>query len=150
VRREVREVIADWLLLAGVAGLLVSLFLPWSHQFSSAFRAYWGPTGALRGVPRDPTAWQVYSMADVVLAVVAVALLVVALVGGRARRLLALGGAAVALGFAIHASAVPPTNGAGVLAGPVADAPAAGAGETVAIAGLAVAILGLGVSFTAD
>jgi hypothetical protein len=150
VRREVREVIADWLLLAGALSLLVSLFLPWSHQLSRAFLAQWGPTGALRGIPRSPTAWQVYSMADVALAVLAVALLGVALIGGRARRLVVLAAAAVALAFVIHAGAVPPTLGVAGLNGPVSDAPAAGAGETVALAALAVAIAGLALSFTAD
>jgi hypothetical protein len=143
-------VIADWLLLAGAVGLLVSLFLPWSHQFSRAFLAHWGPTGTLRGIPRNPTAWQVYSMVDVALAVLAVALVGVALIGGRMKRLIVLAASAVALAFVIHASGVPPTHGVAGLSGPVANAPASGPGETMAIAGLSVALVALAISFTAD
>jgi hypothetical protein len=150
VRREVREVIADWLLLAGALALIVALFLPWSHQFSRAFLAQWGPTGALRGIPRSPTAWQVYSMGDVALAALAVALLVVALIGGRTRRVVVLAATAVALAFVVHAAAVPPTLGAEGLNGPVSNSPGSGAGETVALAALAVTLAGLLLSFTAD
>jgi hypothetical protein len=150
VRREVREVIADWLLLFGAVALLVSLFLPWSHQFSHAFLAEWSSTGVLRGIPRDPTAWQVYSVADGALALLVATLLVVALIGGRLRRFAVLLGAAVALAFTVHAASAPPTNGAVLPAGSVANSPRSGAGETVAIAGLAVALAGLALSFTAD
>ena len=142
--------VADWLLLLGALVVLASLFMPWSHQFSRAFLARWGPTGALRGVPRDPTAWQVYSIADVYLALVVAGLLLVALLGGRARRVLVLGAAAVALAFAVHAASVPPTNGAFLPLSPVANHPAAGPGETVATVGLSVAIAALLLSFTAD
>ena len=65
--REQREVIADWLIVAGAVALFASLFLTWSHQFSPAFLAAWGTSDALRGVPHDPTAWQVYASADVLL-----------------------------------------------------------------------------------
>jgi hypothetical protein len=151
VRAEVREVVADWLLLAGAGALLVSLFLPWSHQFSRAFLAQWQPTGALRGVPRDPTAWQVYSTLDIALAAVGAALLGVALHGGRHARVAVLAASALALAFALHALSVPPTSGALLYApGVPADAAVAGAGETVAIAGLGVAIAALLLSFTAD
>jgi hypothetical protein len=127
VRRDLREVIADWLILLGAVALAVSLFLPWSRHGHA-----------------DQTAWQVYSVVDVALAVLAAALAVVALIGGRARRVVVLVAAGVALAFAVHAHATPPTND-------FAGAPAAaGAGETVAIAGLVAAIAGLGLSFTAD
>ena len=142
--------IADWLLLLGAVAVLVSLFLPWSHQFSRAFAAEWGPTGALRGIPRDPTAWQVYSVVDVAFAVLVAGLLWVALLGGRLRRLATLIAAVLALAFALHARSAPPTRGALLYPTAVADAPRPGPGETVAIAGLATAIGALLLSFTAE
>ena len=54
--RERRETVADWLMVLGGVGLLGSLFLTWSHQFSPAFLAKWGAADQLRGVPHDPTA----------------------------------------------------------------------------------------------
>jgi hypothetical protein len=154
VRREQREVVADWLVIVGAIGLLASLFLTWSHQFSRAFLAEWGSSPQLQGVPHDPTAWQVYSTVDVVLAVLAVALVLVALRGGPRVRFVALIFAAGALAFTIHALSVPPTNGATIFdpsTGAYApDSPASGAGEVVAVVGLGVAMLGLAVSFTAD
>jgi hypothetical protein len=150
LRREVREVIADWLLLFGAVGLLVALFLPWSHQFSRGFLAEWSSTGALRGVPRDPTAWQVYSVADVGLALVAAGLLLVALVGGRVRRLGVLVAVAVALAFVVHAAGSAPTSGATPGMSRVANSPQPGPGETVAIAALAVGLGALVLSFTAE
>ena len=80
--REQREVTADLLVVVGALGLFASLFLAWSHQFSPAFLAEWGTSAQLQGIPHDPTAWQVYSTVDVVLAVLAVALVAVALRGG--------------------------------------------------------------------
>ncbi len=148
--------LADWLIVLGALGLLVSLFLTWSHQFSAPFLAQWGTSDQLRGVPHDPTAWQVYSVADVILALVAAALLAVALAGGRVARLGAALTAAIALGFTLHALSTPPTNGANIfdpsLSVPkyVSSSPSAGFGETVAIAALIVAIMGLVLSFTAD
>ena len=150
MRRELREVIADWLLLFGAVALLVSLFLPWSHQFSAAFLAQWGPTGALRGLPRDPTAWQIYSVVDVGFAVLVAGLLLVALIGGRVRRLLVFAASLVALAFTVHAESVPPTKGALLFAAGVTNAPRAAAGETVAIAALSAVIIALGLSFTAE
>ncbi len=154
--KEVREVIADWLMLIGAVALFASLFLVWSHQFSPAFLAQFGTVDSLRGVPHDPTAWQVYSAADVVLALLAVGIVVVALIGGRAVRLAALGAAGIAFAFVLHAAGTAPTNGANVF-NPALSVPqyvstgaTSGAGETVAIAALAVAILGLLLSFTTD
>ena len=69
------------MVIVGSVGLAASLFLAWSHQFSRAFLAEWGSSAQLQGIPHDPTAWQVYSTADVVLAVLAAAL-----VAGRAAR----------------------------------------------------------------
>ena len=142
MRRDIRELTADWLMLLGAVALLVSLFLPWSHQ-------RFPRTAILAGVPLDPTAWQVYSVLDVGLAGLVAALAAVAAIGGRVRRLLVLGAAAVALAFAVHARASPPTNGLAV-PGAVIQPPRPGDGETVAIAGLGVAIAGLALSFTAD
>jgi len=134
--------------------LFLSLFLTWSNQFSSRFLARWGRTSALQGVPRTPTAWQVYSDADVMLALIAVSLLVVSLWGGRARRVglgLAL---SVAMAFTVHAIGTPPTNGAVVFdaaAGTWArNSPSAGAGEWVALVALAGGAVGLALSFTVE
>jgi hypothetical protein len=126
------------LILFGAVGLLVALFLPWSHQLSHG----------LPGVPRSPTAWQVYSVVDVLLALLVGGLLAVALLGGRIARLVVLIAAAVAVAFTAHALSVPPTNGATIV--PPAASPASAAGEVVAISALAVAIAGLALSFTAD
>ena len=151
-----RETIADWLMLISALTLFGSLFLTWSHQFSPAFYAEWGGSSALAGVPRDPTAWQVYSVVDVLLALSAGALLAVALRGGRAPRWLTLLAFVIALAFVLHAASDPPTNGTDLL-GAAAQAPGytpnmprAGAGETVAIAALGLGIAGLVLSLSAD
>jgi hypothetical protein len=130
--RELREVVADWLMLLGAVVLLVALFLPWSHQ------------QPLPGFPSSQTAWQVYSVVDVLLAALAAALLAVALLGGRYARLVVLLAAGVAVAFAIHALSVPPSNGA------TAGSAASGTGEVVAIIALALGIAGLALSFTAE
>jgi hypothetical protein len=133
VRRDLREVIADWLILLGAVALAVSLFLPWSHQHVAG------------GTASDPTAWQVYSIVDGCLAVLAAGLALVAMIGGRVRRLVLVIASGVALAFTIHAHTRPPTNGA------VLEAHASpGAGETVAIVGLGAAVAGLALSFTTD
>ncbi len=156
MRREHREAIADWLIVLGAAALLVSLFLTWSHQFSAGFLSVWGSSTQLQGVPHDPTAWQVYSTADVLLVLLAVALIVVALIGTRAARVLALLGCGVAAAFALHAMSTPPTNGANIFDPALSvpdyypNTPTPGAGETVALAALGVAAAGLLISFTAD
>ena len=97
-----------------------------------------------------------YSAADVLLALLALALLVVALVGGRRSRIGALVASAIALAFALHALSEPPTNGANIF-DPSLSVPAyfptgatAGPGITVAIVALGVALIGLALSFTAD
>ena len=71
-------------MLAGAVTLFVSLFLTWSHQLPRSLLDAFAGAGAIQGVPRDPTAWQVYSVADVLLTVLAAALAVVAL-RGRSR-----------------------------------------------------------------
>lgn len=133
MRRDLREVIADWLILLGAVALAVSLFLPWSHQHVAG------------GTAADPTAWQVYSIVDGCLAVLAAGLALVAMIGGRVRRLVLVIASGVALAFTIHAHTTPPTNGA-----VLETHPSPGAGETVAIVGLGVAVAGLALSFTAD
>jgi hypothetical protein len=145
-------VIADWLIVLGAVVLFASLFLTWSHQFSRPFLAEFGTSELLRGAPRDPTAWQVYSSVDVVLALIAGALFATALVGSRPARIGAMLAVAVALAFIVHALGAPPTNHATVFdpALSVRNYATPGIGETVAIVGLGLALGGLALSFTAD
>jgi hypothetical protein len=150
--KENLEVVADWMLVVGALALFASLFLTWSHQFPPSLNG----VVVLQGVPSDPTAWQVYSAADVVLAVVAASLFAVAMYGTRVIRALAFGMSFATLVFVLHALASPPTNGIGGLTtanvAPDYALPPAGAGigETVALIALALAIVGLATSFTAD
>jgi hypothetical protein len=157
VSKETREALSDWFVVAGALLLFGSLFLTWSHQLSPSFLALFGSYGPLRGVPRDPTAWQVYSAADVCLAVLAAGLFLVALVGSRATRLVSLFAAALGLAFVLHALSSPPTNGAANIFNPANSvpnylplSPGAGLGETVALVALGLAIAGLALSLTAD
>ncbi len=149
-----REVIADWLMLLGAPLLGGSLFLTWSHQFSRGFAARYAATPALAGVPRDPTAWQVYSVVDVLLAALALGLLAAALRGARPARIAALLGLIVALAFTVHALGSPPTKGTDLfdpaLGAITPDHPTAGPGELVALAGIGLGLAGVLVSFTAD
>jgi hypothetical protein len=154
--QENRESLADWLIVTGAVALFGSLFLTWSHQFSPAFLSTFGSSALLSGVPRDPSAWQVYSTADVVLALLAAGLVATALLGTRTWRAVTGAAALIALAFTLHALAAPPTNGANVfnpsLSVPDYASPGAtaGIGETIAIVGLGVALVGLLLSFTAD
>jgi hypothetical protein len=154
--REAREFVADWLTVVAAVLLLVSLFLTWSHQFSPGFLAEFQASVALQGVPHDPTAWQVYSVADVGLALLALALFAVALAGRRWSRVVLLSLLAVALVFTIHALNVPPTNGASIASpaagasGYVANHPSAGPGEVLALVALGTGIAGLALSLTVD
>lgn len=136
------------LILAGAGLLLLSLFLTWSHQLSPGFLAHYGGSDALRGVPRDPDAWQVYSVVDILLALLAVTLGVLARARvGAAIRGWVLAALAIAIAFTLHALAKPPTNGATIFdparRAYAANAPGAGIGETVALIGLLAAALGL-------
>lgn len=151
-----RAVLADWLVLIGALALFVSLFLSWSHQLPPSVLDTFAGAPAIRGVPRDPTAWQVYSVADVLLALLAGALAAVAL-RGRSRWLQALALIAVALGlaFTAHAASSAPTNGLLIIEGSSSPAylphvATAGAGETVALAGLGLAAAGLMLALAAD
>jgi hypothetical protein len=147
---------ADWLMVVGAIALVASLFLPWSHQLSGAVRAQYGASAALQGVPANPTAWQVYSAVDVVLALLAAALLVAALRGGRPARLALMVALAIATAFTLHALSVPPTNGATLFdpsltpPGYTPNPPGAGRGETLALVALGLGLGGLALSFTAD
>ena len=142
--------------MIGAVALLFSEFLTWSHQFSPAFVAQWGSSFQLQGVPHNPTAWQVYSVADVLLALLAVALILIALVGGRSVRIGALVAVAIALAFTLHALSAPPTNGANIFDPSLTvpryapNSPASGAGETVALAALIVSMVGLALTFTTE
>ena len=151
-----RERVGDWLIIAGAVALFGSLFLSWSHQFSPAFLVQWGTSAQLQGLPHDPTAWQVYSAADVLLALLTVALLVAALAGSRAVRVGVIVACGIAIAFTLRALTAPPTNGANIFdpaspsAGYAPNVPTAGVGITVALVGLGLALGGLLVSFTAD
>jgi hypothetical protein len=141
-------------MVAAAALLLVSLFLVWSHQLSPAVIRRYGATGTFDGVPRAPDAWQLYTAADVLMALLAVALLVAALRGNRTLRIVLVAAVAIAIAFVVHAVAVPPTNGANVFDARadayVATGASSGPGETLALVALAVAAAALLVSFTAD
>jgi hypothetical protein len=148
--------VADWLMVAGAMALLASLFLPWSHQLSGTVRAQYGASAALQGVPANPTAWQVYSAVDVILALLAAALLIAALRGGRPARLALMAALAIAAAFTLHALSVPPTNGATLFdpsltpPGYTPNPSGAGRGETLALVALGLGLGGLALSFTAD
>lgn len=141
-----RETGADWLILIAGPLLAISLFLTWSHQFSPAVLARYGSSSALAGIPRDPTAWQVYSAVDVLLGLLAIALVVVALRGGSVARRVLVVALAIALAFTAHASSVPPTEGASLYdaaRGAYVDTGArAGTGETVALVALSLGMAG--------
>ncbi len=154
--KGVRETISDWLMAIAGPLLLGSLFLTWSHQLSPGLRTQYGASAALQGVPVNPTAWQVYSGVDVLLALLAGGLMAVALWGGRARRIALTLALIVALAFVIHAVSVPPTNGA-LLFDPTLTPPAysanpvsSGVGEVLALIALALGAAGVALSFTVD
>lgn len=131
-------------MLLGAAVLVLSLFLVWSHQVPAVLRG----VVALRAVPRDPTGWQVYSVADVCLALVASTLVFVAFLGTRRARVAALVPVGIALAFVVRAMSVPPTNGVGLAF--LTNHARSGTGETVALVALGVGVVGLALSFTAD
>ncbi len=152
--KGIREASGDWLMLLGAPILMGSLFLTWSHQFSRSFLLRYAGSPALAGAPRDPTAWQVYSVADVLLAALAAALLGVALRGNRHARVFLALGLGVALAFTIHALSVPPTHGADIFDASLGryapNSPTAGSGETVGLLGIGLGLAGVLISFTVD
>ena len=136
--------------------LFVSLFLTWSHQLSQDLLNSFAGSAAIQGVPRDPTAWQVYSVADVLLALLAVGLAAVALRGRSLwSHVIALAAVAVALAFVVHAQGFAPTTGV-LFVDPnnpgayVPHTASSGAGELVAIVGLGAAAAGLMLSLGGD
>ncbi len=136
--------------LAGAGGLALALFLPWSHQYDAGFLARVGAANpVLSGVPRSPDAWQLYTFADVLLALLAAALALSSVVALRLPRgrVAWLAGLAIAAAFAVHALAVPPTSGVNVFDAArgdyVSPGASAGPGEWVALAGLILAAGGL-------
>ncbi len=137
-------------LLTGLGAILLlgSLFLTWSHQLSRGELGRFAGA-ALYGVAREPTAFQVYAVADLVLAALAIGIAAAGLLGRRPIRAAALGAALVGLAFVSHAAVSAPTNGvllaqgSGPQARYYADPATAGVGETVAIVGLACAATGL-------
>jgi hypothetical protein len=150
------EPLGDWLILGGAAALFGSLFLPWSHQFSQLLLMQFRGAPILQGVPHDPTAWQVYSVADVLLALVALALVLAAVVGNHAARQVVTVVSVIALIFVIHAVSAPPTTGT-LLFNPALAVPqyaptnpGSAPGETVALLGLLAALAGLALTFWVD
>jgi hypothetical protein len=141
------ERFGDFAILCAGPLLLVSTFLVWSHQFSSAILARYGSSLALQGVPHDPDAWQVYSTVDVLLVVLAIALVGIALAGDRTARWVLLAALAVALAFCVHAASVAPTSGTLIgdpsTGGYVATGASSGLGEVVALAALSLGAAGV-------
>jgi hypothetical protein len=135
---------AEWLQVAGGVLLFAALFLTWSHQYRAAVLDVPGMRAALAGVPRDATAWQVYSAADVLLALLALGFALGVLLR-RSRAIVVVLGL-LATAFVAHAIAAPPTNGVDVVvpggAHYLARAAGAGVGETVAIVALVIAMVG--------
>jgi hypothetical protein len=141
-------------MMAAAVLLLISLFLVWTHQLSAAVVNKYGATGTFDGIPRNPNAWQVYTSADVLLALLSVGLMLAAFRGGRTFRMVLTAAVAIALAFVVHALGTPPTNGASVFdpatRSYVATGAHAGIGVTVALVALAAAAAGLLLSLTAD
>jgi hypothetical protein len=148
-REQSPDAVADWLILIGGAGVFLSLFFTWSHQFSPAIVSAADDSGVLRGVPADPTGWQVYSVADELLALLGVCLVAVALRGSVRVRVVVLLFCVLAVVFVLHALSVPPTNGVLLINGSGGYVPRsarAGVGETVAVVALGASMMGLAVS----
>jgi hypothetical protein len=141
-------------MMAAAVLLLISLFLVWTHQLSAAVVNKYGATGTFDGIPRNPNAWQVYTSADVLLALLSVGLMLAAFRGGRTFRMVLTAAVAIALAFVVHALGTPPTNGASVFdpatRSYVATGAHAGIGVTVALVALGAAAAGLLLSLTAD
>ena len=146
-RRARSERAADFVMVIAGVLLAASTFLVWSHQFSPATLARDGSSLALQGVPHDPDAWQVYSTVDVLLALLAIALVAVALAGDRTARWVLLAALVVAIVFCVHAVTVAPTNGALIgdpaTGGYVDTGATSGVGEVVALAALALGGAGI-------
>ena len=144
---RLREQSGDLAMVLAGPLLVISTFLVWSHQFSAVTLKRYGSSLALQGVPHDPDAWQVYSTVDVLLVVLAIALVAVALAGDRTARWVLLAALAVALAFCVHAVSFAPTNGTLIgdaATGRYADTGASsGVGELVALAALCLGAAGV-------
>jgi hypothetical protein len=130
--------------LTGATLVVISLFLPWSHQLPAAIRHAF-PRAALYGIAAHPTAFQVYAIAGEVLLVAAVVSAVAGLWDQRPLQVAAFLAATVGLAFSAHALASAPT--AGLLLARSGRAyvhvgARAGAGEALALVGFALAFLG--------
>jgi hypothetical protein len=151
-----RARLSGTMLLIAAAALAAALFLPWSHQFSATILTRYGHSQALSGVPRAPDAWQVYSIVDSLLLVLALALALTPRIAGRRGRLVVAGFVVVALAFTVHALKTAPTDGALIVntgtspATYLPNAPRPGTGEDLALVALGLAIVGVALSFTAD
>jgi hypothetical protein len=141
--------VADWLVLVGAVALFVSLFLTWSHQLP--VRGGLAGSPAISDVPPDPTAWQVYSVADLLLVLLALVLVAVARRGrSLPARATTLGAVGVALTFVVHAAGHAPTDGVYLPSLGSYGTAASGGGETVAIVALCLAAAGLLLSLVFD
>jgi hypothetical protein len=144
------------MMVGGAIMLFASLFMTWSHQFSASLLARYGSSPVLRGVLHDPNAWQVYSIIDALLAILAAAIALVARFGSRSARLALAGFVLVALAFVVHALKVPPTDGANIFdpfarpPGYVPNSAQSGSGEVLAALGLGLALCGISLSFLDD
>ena len=151
---RLREQSGDLAMVLAGPLLVISTFLVWSHQFSAATLKQYGSSLALQGVPHDPDAWQVYSTVDVLLVVLAIALVAVALAGDRTARWVLLAALVGALAFCVHAVAVAPTNGTLIddaTTGRYVDTGASsGVGELVALAALCLGAAGVLVTLLID
>ncbi len=145
------------LIAGGGLGLLGSLFADWR---TSPFRNFLFLFGALNRVggllQGDRSAWQLYSIADILLAALAVLLVVVAAIDRWQLRAVAVLPTIAGLVFAIRAVVDPPAFltvsevfGTNAAAASVPArvvryfAPQSGPGETIAIVALAIALSGL-------
>jgi hypothetical protein len=136
--------------------LFGSLFADWRLSPVRNFLILFGALNRLGGsfILGDRTGWQLYSVADILLAGLAFVLLAAAVIDRWQLRAATAALALAALVFAVHALLDPPGLGSGPLAGfsgvgsiAAGDAgiyPAiAGPGETLAIVALVIALLGL-------
>jgi hypothetical protein len=155
---EARSRLATALVVCGALGLLGSLFLEWRISPVHNFLILFGALDRIGGFfAADRTGWQLYSVANILLALLTALLLVAAFVRRRPLRAVAAILALAGLAFAIHALlATPGPTGSrtaigGSGAGPIVsrDVPAlyaaVGPGETVAIVALTLAVLGLAI-----
>ena len=153
-------------LMAAVGGvvLVVSLFLTWGSTAGDSFLTLSGATNR-RGAffaGMSKSAWEVYSVADIALVVLAVGVIVAVRLDRRRLLLVALLAAVAGLGFAIDQIGNPPLVASPLPVGiPLRPTPAnlphlfgssagagAGAGETVAVIAVVAMVIGLTAALT--